>query len=61
MGLVAYASLAQHFGVAMPTINLLIDFADLIREQDHRKTGRTVETMGIAKMTPAQVLEMVNG
>ena len=60
MGLVAYASLAQHFGVAMPTINLVIDFADLIREQDHRKAGRTVETMGIAKMTPAQVLEMVN-
>jgi opine dehydrogenase len=60
VGLVAFASLAKQFGVAMPVINLIIDFANLIRDQDYRQTGRTVETMGIAKMTPAQVLEMVN-
>ncbi len=60
MGLVGYSSLGQHFGVAMPTISLLIDFASMIKQADLRKAGRTMDRLGLAGYSPSQILEMVN-
>jgi opine dehydrogenase len=60
MGLVAFASLGQRFGVPTPVINLVIDWANLLKETDYRQTGRTVERLGLSDISPAQLLETIS-
>lgn len=61
MGLVAMASFARIVGVPVPTIETLIQIANLIRNKDFKLTGRTLEYMGIADMDLPEILTFVRG
>lgn len=59
MGLVPISGFGRMFGVSTPTIDLLIDVASFMRETDYRKTGRTPESLGLAGMDAAGILDFV--
>ncbi len=61
MGLVAFASFGQQFGVSTPVMDLLIDFASLLKDADYRRAGRTMERLGIMGMDQQRLLALVNG
>ncbi len=46
-GFVPMSQLGEKLGVAMPLMNALIDIASVMNQEDYRKTGRTLETMGL--------------
>lgn len=58
-GLVPMASLGTMLGVTTPIINALIDLASLINETDYRRTGRTLEKMGIQGMSFKELLDYI--
>ena len=60
MSLVPIASIGRKFNVETPTINLIIDLANIVFDTDFRKEGRTVETLGIAKLNNKQITNFVN-
>jgi opine dehydrogenase len=47
MSLVPMASMASMYGIPTPAVNLIIDLANLMLQQDFRANGRTVHTLGI--------------
>ena len=55
-GLVTAASLGDMVGVDAKLIKTLIYIASIINKRDHMKEGRTVERLGIAGMSPAQLV-----
>ena len=58
-GLVPMAALGRLVGVPTPTIDALIDLAGLALGIDFRESGLTLEALGIAGMTPADLLRFV--
>ncbi len=50
-GLVPLASLGEFVGVPTPTINTIIDLANHIFEEDFRLIGRTVDSLGLSRMS----------
>ncbi len=59
-GLVPFAALGQFAGVATPTIAALIKLASLAVGIDYRCEGLTLERLGIAGMSPADLLRFVH-
>jgi opine dehydrogenase len=60
-GLVPIASLGNCLGVRTPVINSVIDIATQFYGIDFRKTGRTVESLGLQGMGVQEIVEYVNG
>jgi opine dehydrogenase len=60
MSLVPIASLAESVGVAAPTINLIIDLANIIYGRDFRVEGRTVDSLGIQGLSKKELINLVN-
>ncbi len=58
-GLVPMAALGRLAGVPTPTMDALIHLASLSLGIDFNQAGLTVEKLGIAGMTPAQLLRFV--
>jgi opine dehydrogenase len=58
-GLVPTAQLGEKFDVAMPITNSIIDLASVLNQEDYRKTGRTLETLGLANLSKKQILNLV--
>jgi opine dehydrogenase len=58
-GLVAIAALGSLAGVNTPVIDALITLASAAVAVDFRKNGLTLERMGLAGLTPAQLKEFV--
>lgn len=54
-GLVPISSLAQALGVSTPMIDNMIQLASVMCQHDFRLTGRTLERLGMAGWTPAQL------
>ncbi len=59
MSLVPMASIASMYGVQTPTINLIIDLANLMLNQDFRANGRTVHTLGIEGLSVEDLHRLV--
>lgn len=59
MSLVPMASIGAMLGIATPTIDLVIDLAEIMNDADYRSGGRTVETLGISGMTVEQIHRLV--
>lgn len=58
-GLVPMAALGRLAGVPTPTMDALIHLASLALGQDFNQTGLTLEKLGVAGMTPQQLLRFV--
>jgi opine dehydrogenase len=58
-GLVPLASLGRLVGVTTPVLDALITLAGVVNETDYWRTGRTVESLGLAGLTVEQVLRLV--
>lgn len=56
-GLVPMASLATLATVAMPVTRLLIDVASLLTHIDFWESGRTLERLGLAQLSVAEVVQ----
>ena len=52
-GLVPIASIGRELGIATPTIDLVIDLACLLLDEDLRAAGRTAASLGLAGRTAA--------
>jgi len=59
MSLVPMASMGELYGVPTPAIDLTIDLANMMHETDYRRTGRTVETLGIQGMSVEDLHRLV--
>ena len=55
MSLVPIASLGDHLETPTPTIKAIIHMASLLNQTDYWSIGRTVEKMGLAGLTAAQI------
>jgi opine dehydrogenase len=58
-GLVPIASIAHELGIATPTIDLVIDLACLLLDEDLRAAGRSAASLGLASRTAAEMIEFV--
>ena len=58
-GLVPMAALGRLAGVPTPTMDALVHLASLSLDIDFNQAGLTLEKLGIAGMTPAQLLRFV--
>lgn len=58
-GLVPIASVARELGIATPTIDLAIDLACLLLDEDLRAVGRTAASLGLAGRTAAGMVAFV--
>jgi opine dehydrogenase len=59
-GLVPITELGDVAGVETPTIDAVVDIGSAISETNYRRTGRTLEKLGLADMSKAQLLSYVN-
>jgi opine dehydrogenase len=58
-GLVPIASIARELGIPTPTIDLVIDLACLLLDEDLRAAGRTAASLGLAGLDARQMVEFV--
>lgn len=58
-GLVPIAALGEAAGVAMPLTRLLVDLTSRIHHVDYWRNGRTLDTMGLAGRTGAEIARAV--
>lgn len=58
-GLVPMSQLGGKLGVATPVMDAIIEIASVLNEEDYRKTGRTLETLGLDKMSKGQMVTFV--
>ena len=58
-GLVAIAELGRLAGVATPCADAVIDIASIVAARPYRQRGLTLERMGIAGMTAASALALL--
>ena len=58
-GLVPIASIAHELGIATPAIDLVIDLACLLLDEDLRAAGRTAASLGLAGRTAAEMVRFV--
>jgi len=60
-GLVPMSELGDKLGVATPLIDSFVHLGSTICEEDYWKTGRTLESLGVANMNREELLSLVNG
>lgn len=54
-GLVPISDLGKKFGVATPSIDLIIELANTLYEADFRSSGRTLDRLGLAEMSAEEI------
>lgn len=59
MSLVPMASIGRMLNVPTPSIDLVIDLAQIMNDQDYRSSGRTVQSLGIEGMSVEQIHRLV--
>jgi opine dehydrogenase len=60
MSLVPIASLGQHYGVSVRGMDSLIRLACIIHQTDYWRKGRTMEKLGIDKLSVTELTKYVN-
>jgi len=58
-GLVPMSEFGEKLGVATPLINSVIEIASVLNKEDYRKTGRTLETLGLDRLNKEQIMNLV--
>jgi len=58
-GLVPMSQLGEKLGIATPLINAFIEIASVMNEEDYRKTGRTLESLGLGELDISQIIKLV--
>lgn len=58
-GLVPMSQLGEKLSVATPLMNTLIEIASVLNQEDYRKTGRTLESLGLAELNKEQIINLV--
>jgi opine dehydrogenase len=58
-GMVPWSSMGQTWGVPTPTCDAIIQLASVVEGVNYFEKGTTVQDMGIAGLSPEQVLELV--
>lgn len=58
-GLVPMSQLGEKLGVATPIMDAIIKIASVLNQEDYRKTGRTLETLGLAELSKEQIIHLV--
>jgi opine dehydrogenase len=58
-GLVPISQLGDMVGISTPCIDAVIDISSAISETDYRKTGRTLEKLGLAGMNKTELVNYV--
>jgi len=61
MGLVPMSDFGKKLSVPTPTIDILIQMANLVRKKDFIIEGTTLESMGLSSMTIDEILTFVRG
>lgn len=57
--LVPISSIGKMLGIPTPTIDSIIQLASVAQNKDYWKSGRTVETLGLAGKTVKEIIRMV--
>lgn len=60
-GLVPMSELGKKGNVKTPLADAVIAIASVVCEEDYRKTGRTLESLGIANLSKQQIISLVEG
>lgn len=60
MSLVPIASLARVCNIETPTIDMVINMANIVYQKDFWAEGRTVKTLGLEGLSSKEILELVN-
>jgi opine dehydrogenase len=60
-GLVPLSALGRAFGVATPTMDAVVELASTLLGRDFRGEGRSLEKLGLAGKTPAEIHELAKG
>lgn len=58
-GLVPISELASKAGVSAPLIEALITIGSVVCNNDFRRTGRSLETLGLARMTKQEIVRFL--
>ncbi|MCU0506552.1 MAG: NAD/NADP octopine/nopaline dehydrogenase family protein [Chloroflexi bacterium] len=58
-GLVPIASIARELGIPTPTIDLVVDLASLLADEDLRAHGRTADALGLGGLDAAGMVRLV--
>lgn len=57
----AYYELGQKFDVETPTLETMLSLGSLVCERDFRSEGRSLEEMGLADMSKAEIRSFIKG
>lgn len=60
MSLVPIAALGQHFGVSVRGMDAIIRLACIIHRTDYWRRGRTLEKLGIDRLSVGELTQFVN-
>jgi len=60
MSLLPIASLGEQYGISVRAMDSIIRLACIIHRTDYRRTGRTVEKLGIAELSVGELEHYVN-
>lgn len=60
-GLVTMSQLGDKLGVATPVMDAIIEIASVLNEEDYRKIGRNLESIGLDKLNKEQIINFVEG
>jgi len=60
MSLVPMASLGDMTGIKTPTIDMVVNIANIVHDKDYWKEGRTVESLGLSGLTISKIKNLVN-
>ena len=58
-GLVPMSELGEKLEVPTPTMNAIITIASVLNQEDYRKTGRTLESLGLAELSKEQIIKFI--
>jgi opine dehydrogenase len=59
LNMVPVSEMGHKLGIPTPVTDLLIDISNLFREKDFRKTGVTLEKMGIEKLDAVEIKQLI--
>ena len=60
-GLVPTSEMGKKAGVATPLLDALVVIASVVCQEDYRRTGRTLESLGLDKLSKEQIISLVEG
>ena len=60
MSLVPIASIGEMLSIETPTINMIIDMANIVHDLDYRQIGRSAISLGLEGLTVTNILNLVN-